>query len=51
MSPIEIKFFPAGSTLVKAGESRAGLFYVIDGFLDVLLPAEANELEEEDYNY
>ena len=45
---VEIKFFPAGSTLVKAGESRAGLFYVIDGFLDVLLPAEANELEEED---
>ncbi|GAC97027.1 potential cyclic nucleotide-binding phospholipase [Pseudozyma hubeiensis SY62] len=45
---VEVKFFPAGSTLVKAGESRAGLFYVIDGFLDVLLPAEANELEEED---
>ncbi|CDW96027.1 hypothetical protein [Sporisorium scitamineum] len=46
---VEIKFFPAGSTLVKAGESRAGLFYVIDGFLDVLLPADANELEEEDH--
>ncbi|SPO44833.1 related to NTE1 - Serine esterase [Moesziomyces antarcticus] len=45
---VEIKFFPAGSTLVKAGESRAGLFYVIDGFLDVLLPAEANELDEDD---
>ncbi|EST06178.1 Patatin/Phospholipase A2-related [Kalmanozyma brasiliensis GHG001] len=44
---VEIKFFPSGSTLVKAGESRAGLFYVIDGFLDVLLPAETNELEEE----
>lgn len=45
---VEIKFFPAGSTLVKAGESRAGLFYVIDGFLDVLLPADSNELEEEE---
>ncbi|SNX82618.1 related to NTE1 - Serine esterase [Melanopsichium pennsylvanicum] len=45
---VEIKFFPAGSTLVKAGESRAGLFYVIDGFLDILLPADTNELEEED---
>ncbi|SPO22455.1 related to NTE1 - Serine esterase [Ustilago trichophora] len=45
---VEIKFFPAGSTLVKAGESRAGLFYIIDGFLDILLPADANELEEED---
>lgn len=39
---VEVKFFPAGSTLVKAGESRAGLFYVIDGFLDVFVPADEN---------
>ncbi|PWZ03234.1 hypothetical protein BCV70DRAFT_197464 [Testicularia cyperi] len=45
---IEIKFFPAGSVLAKAGEMKAGLFYVIDGFLDVLLPAEANELDADD---
>ncbi|CAL1694396.1 unnamed protein product [Somion occarium] len=37
---VEILFFPAGSTLAKAGETNTGLFYVIDGFLDILLPAE-----------
>jgi lysophospholipid hydrolase len=54
---VEILFFPAGSTLVRAGErntglspgvarcfwsqtSLAGLFYVIEGFLDILLPLE-----------
>lgn len=36
---VEVNCFPAGSTLVKAGESKTGLFYVIDGFLDVSLPA------------
>lgn len=40
---VEIRFFPAGSMLVKAGESHAGLFYVIDGFLDVLVPPPENE--------
>lgn len=38
---VEILFFPAGSTLAKAGETNTGLFYVIDGFLDILLPVEA----------
>ncbi|KAG8994279.1 phosphatidylcholine and lysophosphatidylcholine phospholipase [Tulasnella sp. JGI-2019a] len=37
---VEILCFPAGTTLVQAGERNAGLFYVIDGFLDVSLPAE-----------
>ena len=37
---VEILFFPAGSTLAKAGEANTGLFYVIDGFLDILLPVE-----------
>jgi lysophospholipid hydrolase len=53
---VEILFFATGSTLAKAGErntglsiiiklpalliSVAGLFYVIEGFLDILLPAE-----------
>ncbi|KAG5219626.1 phosphatidylcholine and lysophosphatidylcholine phospholipase [Salix suchowensis] len=37
---VEILFFPAGATLVKAGEMNTGLFYVIEGFLDILLPAE-----------
>ncbi|KAE8224652.1 hypothetical protein CF319_g2486 [Tilletia indica] len=43
---VEIRFFPAGTTVVHAGEKGAGLFYVIDGFLDVILPPEANEQEQ-----
>ncbi|KZT08570.1 patatin-domain-containing protein [Laetiporus sulphureus 93-53] len=35
---VEILFFPAGSVLAKAGERNTGLFYVIEGFLDILLP-------------
>lgn len=35
---VEMLFFPAGSTLVRAGELNTGLFYVIDGFLDISLP-------------
>ncbi|CAE7220765.1 unnamed protein product [Rhizoctonia solani] len=37
---VEILFFSAGSTLVRAGERNAGLFYVIDGFLDVSIPQD-----------
>ncbi|QRV97636.1 cAMP-dependent protein kinase inhibitor [Ceratobasidium sp. AG-Ba] len=37
---VEILFYSAGSTLVRAGEKNAGLFYVIDGFLDVSIPQE-----------
>ncbi|KIJ66403.1 hypothetical protein HYDPIDRAFT_109426 [Hydnomerulius pinastri MD-312] len=37
---VEILFFSAGSTLVKAGERNTGLYYVIEGFLDIILPAE-----------
>ncbi|OBZ78912.1 Lysophospholipase NTE1 [Grifola frondosa] len=37
---VEILFFPAGSILAKAGERNTGLFYVIEGFLDILLPSE-----------
>ncbi|KAJ3789981.1 hypothetical protein GGU10DRAFT_283246 [Lentinula aff. detonsa] len=40
---VEILFFAAGSTLVKAGEMNKGLFYVIDGFLEILLPPEFNK--------
>ncbi|PWN52275.1 hypothetical protein IE53DRAFT_385323 [Violaceomyces palustris] len=44
---IEVRFFPAGSTLVKAGDKDAGLFYVIDGFLDVLVPPpEVDEVSD-----
>ncbi|KAF9469736.1 hypothetical protein BDZ94DRAFT_1243142 [Collybia nuda] len=37
---VEILFFAAGSTLAKAGELNTGLFYVIEGFLDILLPTD-----------
>ncbi|KAF8514349.1 hypothetical protein BU17DRAFT_52619 [Hysterangium stoloniferum] len=37
---IEILSFDAGSMLVNAGERNAGLFYVIDGLLDVSMPSD-----------
>ncbi|KAI0783411.1 patatin-domain-containing protein [Abortiporus biennis] len=42
---VEILFYPAGSILVKAGERNTGLFYVIEGFLDILLPSDDNSDE------
>ncbi|KAG6894284.1 hypothetical protein C0992_006726, partial [Termitomyces sp. T32_za158] len=39
---VEILYFSAGSTLAKAGELDAGLFFVIEGFLDILLPSETS---------
>ncbi|KAF9282674.1 phosphatidylcholine and lysophosphatidylcholine phospholipase [Mortierella alpina] len=32
---VEIMYFPAGAVLVEEGERNAGLFFVIDGVLDV----------------
>ncbi|KAL4914392.1 hypothetical protein BDW62DRAFT_190474 [Aspergillus aurantiobrunneus] len=32
---IEIVYFPKGSVLVEQGERHPGLYYVVDGFLDV----------------
>lgn len=37
---IEIVFFPKGSVLVEQGERNPGLYYVIDGFLDVTVPVD-----------
>ena len=34
----EILFFPRDSILARAGERGAGLFFVIEGWLDVLMP-------------
>ena len=34
---LEILYFNKGSVLVKEGERAPGLYYVIDGFLDVSL--------------
>ncbi|GAA5994555.1 lysophospholipase [Rhodotorula paludigena] len=40
---VEILYFPKGSVLVKEGEKNAGLYFVIEGFLDVSMPeAESN---------
>lgn len=40
---VEIRFFEAGSLLTKAGETHTGLFYVIDGFLDVVVPPRKSD--------
>ena len=37
---VEIVFFPKGSVLVEQGERNPGVYYVIDGFLDVSIPVE-----------
>lgn len=37
---VEIVYFPKGSVLVEQGERNPGLYYVIDGFLDVGIPSE-----------
>lgn len=37
---IEIVYFPKGSVLVEQGERNPGLYYVIDGFLDVSVPLD-----------
>ncbi|KAH8127306.1 lysophospholipid hydrolase [Trichoderma asperellum] len=35
MDEVEIVFFPKGSVLVEQGERSPGLYYVVDGFLDI----------------
>ncbi|MCJ1472649.1 phosphatidylcholine and lysophosphatidylcholine phospholipase [Lambiella insularis] len=37
---IEVVYFPKGAVLVEQGERNPGIYYVIDGFLDVSIPAE-----------
>ena len=39
---VEIVFFPKGSVLVEQGERNPGLYYVIDGFLDICVPSKGN---------
>lgn len=36
---VEIVFFPKGSVLVEQGERNPGLYYIVDGFLDVCMSA------------
>lgn len=40
---VEIVFFPKGAVLVEQGERNPGLYYVIDGFLDVSIPVDEKE--------
>ena len=40
---LEIVYFPQDAILVEQGERNPGLYYVIDGFLDVSIPVEQNE--------
>ncbi|KPI44220.1 Lysophospholipase nte1 [Cyphellophora attinorum] len=40
---VEVVFFPKGSVLVEQGERNPGLYYVIDGFLDVSIPVDEKE--------
>jgi lysophospholipid hydrolase len=42
---IEIVCFPKGSVLVESGERNPGLYYVIDGFLDVSVPVQEDDTE------
>ncbi|OIW32187.1 patatin-like phospholipase [Coniochaeta ligniaria NRRL 30616] len=37
---VEIVFFPQGSVLVEQGERNPGLYYVIDGFLEICMTVE-----------
>lgn len=40
---LEIVFFPKDAVLVEQGERNPGLYYVIDGFLDVSIPGDERE--------
>ncbi|KAF2748023.1 lysophospholipase NTE1 [Sporormia fimetaria CBS 119925] len=42
---VEIVYFPKGAVLVEQGERNPGLYYVIDGFLDVGVPIEEEQPE------
>lgn len=42
---LEIVFFPKDAVLVEQGERNPGLYYVIDGFLDVSIPGDERESE------
>ncbi|KAL1311287.1 hypothetical protein AAFC00_001472 [Neodothiora populina] len=42
---VEIVFFPKGSVLVEQGERNPGLYYVIDGFLDVGVSMDESETD------
>lgn len=42
---LEIVYFPKNAVLVEEGERNPGLYYVIDGFLDVSIPGNEKDSE------
>ena len=42
---LEIVYFPKDAVLVEHGERNPGLYYVIDGFLDVSVPGDGNDID------
>ncbi|KAF2007111.1 patatin-domain-containing protein [Amniculicola lignicola CBS 123094] len=46
VNDVEIVYFPKGAVLVEQGERNPGLYYVIDGFLDVSIPIEDDQSEQ-----
>lgn len=42
---LEIVYFPKDAILVEQGERNPGLYYVIDGFLDVSIPGDDKDSE------
>ena len=47
-SDVEIVFFPQGSVLVEQGERNPGLYYVIDGFLDICVQVDESSSSSSD---
>ncbi|KAI4167734.1 MAG: hypothetical protein LQ343_006976 [Gyalolechia ehrenbergii] len=43
---LEIVFFPKDAVLVEQHERNPGLYYVIDGFLDVSIPGDEQDIAE-----
>lgn len=43
---LEIVYFPKDAILVEQGEGNPGLYYVIDGFLDVSIPGDDKDVDD-----
>ena len=43
---LEIVYFPKDAILVEQGERNPGLYYVIDGFLDVSIPGDGKDVDD-----
>ena len=43
---MEIVYFPKDAVLVEQGERNPGLYYVIDGFLDVSIPTDEKDVDD-----